>query len=783
MIKTYKIGVRDLVSFLYATGDLSSDNFQNVVALEGTQAHQHLQNKYEADDISEYAITHTHVKDDKEIIISGRIDGLIKRDNQTVLEEIKSSKKNIFDNHFFYNNEHLAQLKMYAYMYMSINNLFDITTHLTYIQVADYKTRTFDMYFSKEELSTFFFNSVNDYMQWLLMLEEHQLEKEHSIKTLEFPFPTYRKGQRDMMKYVYNTTKQKEILFAVAPTGIGKTMASLFSSIKALDDEKQKIFYLTAKNQGKQIAVEALTMLNQKGSKTKGIEITSKDTICFLEKRDCDPKKCLFAKGFFDRLTEAVQDIFSNEYIMTRKVIETYARNHQVCPFEFALYVSYFVDVIICDYNYVFDPRVHLIRYFDDDTYRPILLIDEAHNMINRSRDMYSASIKKSDLYKLRKSTSKIKPSLRGPIKRVIDWFDNYEVEMGDNMIAKNDHMDDSFSEKIIYLMKKIQNTLKENPDLPNKSEVMEGYLELLNYSVIMAYYDSAYKTNVIRDKDDMTLSLTCLDASKYIYQTLDKKVSSSVFFSATLTPITYYKSLISAANGYEMGINSPFDNNRLKVIINDKVNTRYKNRQATIEPIIETIKTVIETKKGNYIIFFPSYQYLNEVSAQLPKDLDADLIIQSRDMTLLSKDNALSALKKNSDKSQLGLFVLGGIFSEGIDYAGDMLNGVIIVGVGLPMLNHFNDQLKTYYEDTFKKGFDYAYTYPGMNKVIQAVGRVIRSQSDYGIAILIDDRFSTNKYQRLMPKNWQNKGYVNNDTDLKETLALFWSKYEKSHD
>ena len=783
MNKTYKVGVRDLVTFLYQSGDLSSENFQNVVALEGINAHQHIQGQYDIDDISEYPIEYMSKIEGYEFTLSGRIDGVKKKLNDYRLEEIKSTKKNIFDDYFFYSNEHLAQLKLYSYMFMKNNHLFDLNTELTYIQISDYKTRGFEFYFTLEELEPFYIESLTNYLQWLQILEAHQIKKEASIETLKFPFGEYRKGQREMMTYVYSSVKQKETLFAVAPTGIGKTMAALFSSIKALDNDKQKIFYATAKNQGKDVAIEALQTLHQNGLETKMIEITSKDTICFLEKRDCDPKKCPFAKGFFDRLTEAMQDIFMNETILTKEVIEEYARKHMVCPFEYSLYVSYFVDVIVCDYNYVFDPRVHLIRYFDDETYQPIVLVDEAHNLISRSRDMYSAKLSKEDLIDLRKKGSKLKPSIRNQVNKVIEYFDTLDEKLAEAHLLSNDLPDYTLSEKVTFLMKKIQSSLKENQDYPKKSEVMEGYLKLLNYSVIMEYYNQAYKTNVMRQGDDLVVSLSCLDASEYLKQTINNKIQSAVFFSATLSPLDYYKTLINQNEGYDLTIASPFDPSRLKVIVMDQINTRFQHREASLDVIVEVIKKVVAQKKGNYIVFFPSYQYLNAVKKVLPKSLDALIIVQERDMNVQSRDETLLKFRADSPISQLGFFVMGGVFSEGIDYVGNMLNGVIIVGVGMPMLNHENDQLKSYYDLTFQKGFDYAYTYPGMNKVIQAVGRVIRRDDDYGVAILIDDRFSKSVYRKLMPSHWTNQQVCKTPEALEMVLSDFWLEMEKKKD
>ncbi|MBU1144110.1 MAG: hypothetical protein KKH92_10785 [Firmicutes bacterium] len=779
-MKLFRVGVGELVSFLYASGDLSSETFQNVSLLEGTKAHQYLQSKYQSTDQAEIPISSTFIADDLEITLSGRIDGLLSIDGAKVIEEIKSTRYPIFDEKFEINNEHLAQLKMYAYMYMKNNHLDDCLGRVTYIQLSDYKTRHFDFFFDIDLLKDFFESSLLRYTDWLLKLYEHNERKRISLEKLYFPFDKYRRGQREMMAAVYQTMKDDDILYAIAPTGIGKTMASLFATLKSLSEDNQKIFYLSAKTQGKKVALDTMDILHESGLETKTLEITSKDTICFLEKRECDPEKCPFAKGFFDRLQEAMVDIWEKETLMTREVVERYARKHTVCPFEFSLYVSYFVDVVICDYNYVFDPRSHLIRYFDEDTYKPLILVDEAHNMISRSRDMYSATLVRSDFIKLRRLANKIKPTIRNAVKKVLDQFDSFEEQLSLSPFLSFKTLNESFLDSILNLMKKIENGIKENPKYPKKIDVIEGYLALLGFTRIFEYYNDAYLTNVEKMMDDdISITIQCLDASEFILDTIKNKTYGSVFFSATLYPIDYYKELITAGYGETLKIRSPFDSNRLKLVVMNQISTRYQHRNSSINQVIDTIESVLSSKKGNYIAFFPSYQYMNQIIENLPLDLDADLIVQEREMDQRLRDIIVERFKNYNEKSQLAFFVMGGMFAEGIDYVGDMLNGVMIVGVGLPMLSESNNQLKDYYQEKFSKGFEYAYTYQGMNKVIQAVGRVIRTDSDYGIAILIDDRFNTSLYKKLFPMEWKKYEIIDNPKNLKKSLDLFWEQFK----
>lgn len=775
------IGVGQMVSFLYASGDLTAETFQNVSQLEGIKAHQFIQSKYGSNDQKEVSIKTTYTHQNVEYYLNGRMDGLLGLDD-FVIEEIKSTRKDIFDLLFIPNSEHEAQLKIYAFMFMHNEGIKEIKGRLTYIELSKYQTKSTDYLFYYDELKTFFERSIETYGQWLIQLEAHLKVKKETLEAMKFPFDTYRTGQRDLMKSVYHTMKQEEVLFAIAPTGIGKTMATLFSTFKALKADNEKIFYCTAKNQGKKVAIESMATLHQQGLQTKTIEITSKDDICFLEKRDCDPEKCPFAKGFFDRLSIAMQDIFTNESLMTRDVIEAYARKHTICPFEFSLFVSYYVDLIICDYNYVFDPRIHLVRYFDDDTYKPKLLIDEAHNMIPRSRDMFSATLLKSDLITLRKAASKLKPSIRHSVNKLIERFDHYEAELEEGNFKSYLAVDMTYLELVSTLMMKITNSIKENPKYPRKSEVMDGYMKLLTLSVIASYYQAEFRFNITRLTEDIDITIQCLDASKFVKETLTEKSNGAVFFSATLYPVDYYQTLLSKGIGEVSQIPSPFDPDNLKILINDRVNTRYKERENSLAQIAQSIETVVQSKVGNYIAFFPSYQYLNQVKEALNPMIEADIIVQSKQMDASERDQIMSRFKTDLTRSQIAFFVMGGVFAEGIDYVGDMLSGVIIVGVGLPMVNEPNQQLRAYYDDTFKKGFDYAYTYPGMNKVIQAVGRVIRRDSDYGIALLMDDRFVTPLYRRLMPKEWAVKTVVRTDDYLKNLLTDFWSKMSEKY-
>ncbi len=773
-MKNYAVAITDLVSLLYRSGDLTSDTFQNVKMPEGTKAHQIHQSQYLERDQKEVFLSGLWTHGDSNVVVSGRLDGLLFRNNAWVIEEIKSTRKNIYDPFFEPKKEHEAQLKLYAYLYMVVHNKEDIKGRLTYVQIHDGTTRSFDEDFDLVVLKPFFEASIEGYLKWMAFIENHRQSFHATLKTLVFPFDQYRRGQREMMSAVYQNMMESGVLYTIAPTGIGKTMAALFSTLKSIHRDQEKVFYLTAKTQGKQVALDCMNMLVEAGLAAKTIEITSKDTLCFLPKRECDPEKCLYAKGFFDRLNEATFDLLNHETFISRDVLISYALKHQICPFEFSLDIALFADVIILDYNYVFDPKVRLIRFFDDTPFQPKLLVDEAHNMVSRSRDMYSASLHYADFIELRKAANKLKPSIRHGIKKVLDAFDALLVPF-QPPFQEISTLDDTFIEKIEFLMKKIEHALRENPTYSRKSDIMEMYLDMLAFMKIKQFYGPTYVTNLEQTDDSVKLVLQCLDASQFILDTLKEKTKGSVFFSATLYPIEYYMTLISQGYGETLKIRSPFPKDNLKLIMFDAISTRFTDRAKSIEDVVAIIVSVVEAKKGNYIAFFPSYQYLNQVFNALPDALDVDLIIQESNMDLKVRHDIMSQFKKQTNKSQLAGFVMGGMFSEGIDYLGDMLHGVIVVGVGLPMIHPANDQLKAYYQEKFNHGFDYAYTYPGMNKVIQAVGRVIRSAQDRGVAVLIDDRFLEKRYRALYPKEWHKVDVMKDPKHLKARLLDFW--------
>ncbi|MDD3477733.1 MAG: ATP-dependent DNA helicase [Candidatus Izemoplasmatales bacterium] len=781
-MKEYRTSAKEIAELLFGSGDITSDRVMTTRANEGLEIHQYWQSLYGPDDAKEVFVRTVFERNGILLDVTGRIDGILAKEEGIVLEEIKSTRLD-----FEYLEEdtypaHSAQAKLYAYMYMLEKGLKKIKVVLTYIQVEDRTVQQFEKSYTLKVLESYYTKTIGKYLDWVEKVSNHEDLRMKSMEGLKFPFDDYRLNQRELMAHVYRNTLDEGILYATAPTGIGKTIATMFASLKAIHDPREKIFYATAKNDGKVIALDTIRLLEKNGLIAKTSEITAKDSMCLLKERDCDPETCKYAKGYYKRVYKAIDDLFENESIFSKEIMKLYGRKHKVCPFEYSLDASNYSDVIVCDYNYVFDPRVHLIRYFEEDKYRPIVLVDEAHNMISRSREMYSATIREETLKAMLDVARYLKPNPKREVQRVLDYFQEIGVELLLEVdFTMKDTMDDVLFGLLKRLLAKFDQILSGERKIPMKSTVLDLYFEVYQFVKITEFFNQEYVFLYERIDNHIQVSMKCLNAAGFLKETMNKHTVSTTLFSATLDPIHYYKTLLSGGEGKDVKMPSPFKQNHLLLLAVDDVSTRYNDRNDSIEKIVSVTKTLVRSKKGNYIVFFPSYQYLSMVKEKLDQEnLDLEILEQKREMSLLERSETLTMFKTQSDKTQVGLFVMGGVFGESIDLIGDMLSGVVIVGVGLPQLSNFNNILRSHFDLEFQSGFDYAYTFPGLNKVIQAVGRVIRSESDRGVAILIDDRFTSNRYYGLYPKEWSHLRVVNEPERIERLLDRFWKEGEE---
>lgn len=752
-----KDSVRGIIEYILKQGSIDDRYIGSTRALEGTLAHQKLQSNNE----KIYSNYKKEVKLQKEfqidnviLIVDGRADGIIIEGKDVYIEEIKSTMKSLILIDEDYNELHWAQAKFYAYIYSKQNTLNNIKVRLSYFNLETEEVKSFDKEFNIEDLESFVFEIINEYKKWVLLKSELLTMRNESIKSLKFPFDNYRKGQKELAIACFNTIKEKAVLFAQAPTGIGKTISTIFPAVKSLGESRgDRIVYLTAKTITRTVAEESVRKLKDKSLKCKSITLTAKEKICFKEKSSCNPENCEYALNYYDKVNNVIFNILKEEDTFTREKIEEYAKKEKLCPFELSLDLSLWCDLIICDYNYAFDPRARLKRFFEDDVGNNVLLVDEGHNLVDRSRSMFSAEIYKDKILKASKVIKGKAPNLFKALNAINKYLIEIRKELQEaevNSLYKKDEYKDLYKLLRIF-MKECDEYLVKSANTEGYDEIKDLYFEIRAFVSISELYSKEYVTLVEINKNDVKIKLFCVNPSKNLSKIVQGSYST-IIFSATLTPINYYIDLLGGDDkSYRMKLPSPFKKENLK-IYGKPLNMRFKHRENNIDTVCNLIYNFKEEEMGNYMVFLPSYQYLNKIFERY-KELygDKNIICQGEVLTEEQRELFLNSFK--IDSNILAFCVIGGVFSEGIDLPGKRLIGSIIVGVGFPKISNEGDIIKDYYEE---KGFDYAYIYPGINKIMQAVGRVIRTETDKGRILLIDDRYYTLKYRSLLPREWE---------------------------
>ncbi|MDD4503808.1 MAG: ATP-dependent DNA helicase [Clostridiaceae bacterium] len=784
--KKIRISVRDLVEYVYRSGDLDSRFVGMGKAIEGTRLHQKIQALRKDEAAEEGEVYLKEVSISKEVsfrdinfIISGRIDGLVESSKGITLEEIKTTMSPLE-----YISEdtypvHWAQVKCYAYMYIIEHEAKAANIQLTYYNADRVEQKVFIKPVVIEELEKYFIEVLEKYYSWAYATHEWSEFRDSTIRNLGFPYREYRKNQRKLAVAVYKTITASKRIFIQAPTGTGKTISALFPAIKALGEgNADKIFYLTAKTITRQVALDAILRMREKGLRIKAIVLTAKDKICFKEESNCNPEYCEYAKGYFDKVNEVLMEVFEKEDIITREIVEEYARRHTICPFEFSLDLSYWMDCIICDYNYVFDPRASLKRFFLERESDYVLLIDEAHNLVDRAREMFSAELQKKpflEIKRLMKVTAPLVSKTAGKINSVLLAIKK-KSEGRSCCIAKEELKE--LYPALNAFISKGEEWLGSNHDSEGYREVLELYFEAFSFLRIYEIFDERYTAYVELSGSDVRLKLFCLDPSKLLSE-ITGRVKASVFYSATLTPLHYFKDILGGSEqDYNMKLGSPFKNSNLSLTIAQNVSTKYMEREKSLSDIADYIKAVVDSRKGNYLVFFPSYKYMNDVYMLfMAKYPGVEAILQQPAMQEEEKENFLQCFRQDSEKGMVGFAVMGGMFSEGIDLVGERLIGAVIVGVGLPQVCFERDIIMEFFKHKNSMGFEYAYMYPGMNKVMQAAGRVIRSESDRGVVLLIDERFVSRRYTCIFPQEWLYNNRVKSHQELMRILEKFWSR------
>ena len=778
-----RISVRNLVEFILREGDIDNrtgggqdpENMQM-----GSRIHRKIQRQMGSDYQAEVPLKTEIVCDGFILKIEGRADGLIHTKEQVMVDEIKGVLREL-DRVQEPAGIHLAQAKCYASMVAEQEGVDEIGVQMTYCQMETEEVKRFQYSYQSNELKVWFDEVIRQYKKWAKFQIEWRKARNASIKGIEFPFP-YRKGQRDLAVSVYRTILRKKKLFIQAPTGVGKTISTVFPAVKAVGEELgEKIFYLTAKTITRTVAEQAFETLREQNLKFKVITLTAKEKICFCEETSCNPDDCPYAKGHFDRVNDAVYELLMQEDVMSREVLEAQARKHKVCPFEMALDVSTWVDGVICDYNYVFDPDARLRRFFAEGGAGGYLfLIDEAHNLVERGRQMYSAELCKEDFLAVKKLVKGEAPRFAKRLEAC------NKILLAMKKECENYKVLDNISHFGIQLMNVLSETdryLEECVDKEVRETVLDFYFQVRSFLNIYDGLDENYVVYTeYQENGRFVLKLFCVNPAANLQKCLDKG-NSAVFFSATLLPIQYYKRLLSTEkDNYAVYIDSSFDTKKRLLMNGVDVSTRYTMCSREMYQRYATyIFRVVKAKMGNYLIFFPSYRFMEDVYQEFTQLLASDeeemeLVIQQKHMDEEERENFLRAFEMGREKSLIGFGVLGGIFSEGIDLTNEKLIGTLIIGTGLPQVCNEREILKSYFDQKGLYGFDYAYRYPGMNKVLQAAGRVIRTEDDRGVILLLDERFQREKGKEIFPKEWADCERCRLDI-VEEKIRLFWKK------
>lgn len=768
MIKK-SISVRELVEFTFVHEDITpSSNSEAMLA--GTLSHQARQSKLDDNYISEYSIISSFVYDDYELGIIGRMDAFCDSISCATIEEIKLCNKDDPPKEPL--PRHIWQA--YTYAAMLYNNRPDqkcIEVVLNYCDKEGNVCSSFKEKLSREHANDLIYELIVPYVNFLHQEAEHLLKRDESISELTFPFSDFRPGQRDMAAQVYTTIRLKKKLYASLPTGTGKTMASIFPAVKAMEQGYcNKIMYLTARTSARQAPINAVKLLLNNGISLRSLVISAKEKAC-IHDMDCDPNKCPFAKGHFVREKSAIQEIL-NEKIWDFETIHRVSINNNICPFEFSLSLYYLADIVICDYNYIFDPFVKLIRA-EQDKHGISLLVDEAHQLIPRLRESLSSCIDTEIIKKWNKEIANVLKKnnvLHKQLKHLISEIKSLSdtkqkdlrlLEIPEHISAICENIKYSCADFFMYEKDTVKSELGET--------VGEVYKCINSFLFGIENAKSAYKIIYNSDNKNASLQLICIDPRFQILQSINS-LSGSVFFSATLAPLSKMKIILGGGNDdATFSLPSPFPKENL-LILRSNTSTYYTDREKTLNSIASLIVELVNSHKGNYIVYLPSYEYLDMMKFEL-ENLNADnLLVQSRNMSDSEKNDFINKFKPNSNI--LALCVMGGSFSEGIDLPGKLLYGAIIVGVGLQKPDIKSELIMEYFDEKYSLGYEYAYLYPAIQRILQASGRVIRSETDKGIIMLIDKRYFSKKYTNLLPTDWK---FV--DKNYTEALKSFNSQ------
>ena len=775
-MQSKKVSVRELVAFVHNEESIDNRKQSNHTALEGSKIHRKLQQSMDENYQSEVSLKTVYQGKQFDIQLEGRCDGIWQKENQIIIDEIKTGE------HTFEQLEDatlqlfMAQAKIYAYIYALQEKLEEVVVMVRYFCTQDEKIDEYQNQYSFDELNNYYQETMKEYEKWLIFLDKYQQNRQKKLQALQFPYNNYRKGQRELSIAVYRTLSQEKCLFMEAPTGTGKTLSTLFPALKAMGEYNQgRIFYLTAKTITRQVALDTMKLFEEQQSEIKTIEISAKEKICFMNECKCNPDYCPFAKNYYQKQKLAIWDLLNNGHFYSREQISEVAKKYECCPFELSLDLSLYSDVIVCDYNYLFDPQVYLKRFFELEETDSYFLVDEGHNLISRAREMYSKALS----LQLIKDFKKLLPKHHRKHHKILQQFIEY-CEESRKLLKDQDYLfQKELPDKLIDLGYRWSEYFRDfllelKDEIPTWLQNL--YFDLMSFLKISEYYDDHFTFLVELVNHELQFKIFCLDPAHFIKQKLDFG-KGSVLFSATLSPVQYYQNLlVGHTDDLTFRQSSPFNQNQFQVLVSDYLPMTYKYRSQVVDSLCELIKKTTDIKAGNYFCFFPSFSYMEEVYQRyIQLYPEAEVLIQSRELKDVEKEAFLANFQAQNEQVVLGFCVLGGVFSEGIDLKKNRLIGSIIVSVGLPQISKEQEELKKYFDEKNQQGFYYIYQLPGFNKMMQAAGRVIRTEEDRGVILLIDQRFSRKDYMQLYPSHWSKGVVVHDLSSMLNQLKQFW--------
>jgi DNA excision repair protein ERCC-2 len=728
----YRVSVRGLVEHSLRSGDLDREGFGLFSTAEPIRAHQRIQASRPEGYRKEVAVFRSFERGGRVLEVHGRIDGVLESQGETIVEEIKTTRGELEEENARETPTHWGQVQVYAFLYAAAHHLPVVVVRLTYCHLDTFETLSRERRLPRGALEKLTEDLVGRYLGFLAGIEAHGSRRDGSIAAASFPFGTYRSGQREMAVASYRTIRDGGVLLIEAATGIGKTAAALFPALKALPEGKtRQVLYLTARTTGRSLAEKCLEDMRREGACVRSVTLTARDRICFNPEKACNGEECVYARGFYDRIDSAVQEALEL-CDLSRESIESVARKHRLCPFELSLELSAWCDVLICDYNYVFDPRVSL-DFLLDGAEDKTLLVDEAHNLVDRAREMFSAEVTRARFETVAPSVAQALTS--GSFPSLLTALGDFAAEA------------------------------------ETRRDLRDEYFEASWFLKVAGGLDETYA--VCGGEDGV--KLFCRDPAPRLRERFSR-FGAAVLFSATLAPRDYFRRTLGLEDAASLSLPSPFPSANLRVLLAPAVSTTYRRRADTEDDLVRLLTELVRARAGNYLFYFPSYSYLETIHRRFVRDSpDIETAVQIREMPEPERAAFLARFER-SEGTFAAFAVLGGFFGEAIDLPGDQLVGAAVVGPGLPALSPERERIREHFERDSGSGFDYAYLYPGMNRVLQAAGRILRSENDRGVLLLVDPRFQERRYRSLFPGSWK-PSTVRGPGELRAELERFWSE------